>query len=618
MPVLRICIPAKIHMHAKCVVSLLNCKDLIKFKTGYDVDMKVLCGKSNIDQARSMLTTDFYNECKPEDVMLFIDSDHIFSIDDIYNVLAVGGDVGVGVYPNAVGNPTCHPMDNNAFFSGIDNRVKYAGTGFMLIKHTILTKVAKWLADNDIAHASIDTGQYSKVIPFFKQRIVKSEIVENRNDWIGEDYTFCWLVRQCGGEIRGFLTKTLGHEVTAIRIFYPEDTLAVKNGPIIATKLPLQIDQVPVKTETLEGVDKLIDLTFNNICKIDQTQNKEIVYFCGSSAVKFSPDVKGLGGSEQGVIGLSRSLAKLGYNVKVYGNVHEGIYDDVEYIDSVKFDRNKKYNILILWRSFGWAYLPVVKADHIYIDLHDGYSSRIQEIQGLENVEKIFVKSEWHKQLWLPSNIASNKFAVIKNGINIELYDNIKKLNISRNRYKVCYTSCYTRGLITMLKECWPLIQSRIPEAELHICYGYDLCSPDVKKQVDDAFEYVKNMNVFNHGRLPHEKVAELRASCNIHLYLCTSPQVETDCLSVRESFYIGCIPVVFDEGVFKERKCIAIPTKHDSLNSFKLAAAGVIQLLSNQDQTLTKIRTQTPLFAESSWDDIAKQWSQYLPQIAL
>jgi len=83
MPTLRICVPAKTHVNTKFCMSLMAAEKQVFEATGYTPDVKFMMGKSNIDQARSMLATDFYKECTDDDIMLFIDSDHIFSIEDI-------------------------------------------------------------------------------------------------------------------------------------------------------------------------------------------------------------------------------------------------------------------------------------------------------------------------------------------------------------------------------------------------------------------------------------------------------------------------------------------------------------------------------------------------------
>lgn len=627
MPVLRICVPAKVYTNTKFTMCLLTCMNQIKPRTGYDPDIKFMCGKSNIDQARSMLTTDFYNQCNKDDIMLFIDSDHIFQIDDICNAIAIGGDVACGIYPNAIGNPTCYMMNPDAFLAGTDNRLRYAGTGFMLIRHTTLTRVAKWLADNDTAFARVSGDDYNKVVPFFKQRIVPTEFGPANcgvKDWLGEDYTFCWLVRQCECVIRGFFTKTLGHEVVNIRVFYPESSEAAKKGPLILNQLPVTSGApapapapaapqvvVPVQPKSTAAYEVLLPGMPNTpsasttIVKNDSQSVPDIVYFCGNSRVQFCPTTSGLGGSEQAVVGLSRRWAELGRTVHVYGNVFEGVYDGVQYFNVSKFDLARQYRIVILWRGFGLQILPTVKADHLFVDLHDPTAPELLPVNLLERVERIFVKSNWHTTIWthLPESIKS-KFTVIPNGIDVKLLDQVSARKILRNEHKICYTSCYTRGLLEILKRTWPQVRAAVPYAELHLCYGDDLIADQSLKQ--SIREAMKQPGVVDHGRLSAEKVFELRASCGMQLYLCTTPKTEIDCLSVREAWYGGCVPIVFDEGVFKERHGVRVPTVCTDPNGYNLAATAVVKLI--RDPTLLcKLRDQPR--NELTWSTVGSKW---------
>lgn len=643
MPVLRICVPAKVYTNTKFTMCLLSCLNQIKPRTGYDPDIKFMCGKSNIDQARSMLATDFYNQCGEKDLMLFIDSDHIFQIDDICNAIAIGGDVSCGIYPNAIGKPTCYMIDSDAFLAGTDNRLRYAGTGFMMIRHTTLTKVAKWLADNDIAHARVSGDDYNKVVPFFKQRIVPTEFGPANcgiNDWLGEDYTFCWVVRQCGGTIRGFFTKTLGHEVANIRVFYPEGSGADKKGPLVVNKLPITEGESSPSPATVDNVNKFIQFnqptpsvpyevllpcansssqsssSATKIVKNPSPQQNssvdlpDIAYFCGYSRVQFCPNTEGLGGSEQAVVGLSRRWASLGKKVHVYGNVFEGNYDGVSYLNVSKFDLTRQYHSVILWRGFGLQILAAVKADHIYVDLHDPTAPELLPANHLERVDRIFVKSNWHTTIWthLPENI-TKKFTVVPNGININLLDEIAKRDIKRNDHRICYTSCYTRGLLATLTKTWPQIRAAVPDAELHVCYGDDLITDaDLKRRIREAMQ---QPGVIDHGRLPAAKVFELRASCGMQLYLCTSPKTEIDCLSIREAWYNGCIPITFNEGVFKERQGVHVPaTSTDDPTGYNMGATAVIKLMN--DQTLLSKLRALPR-NELSWDVVGSKWLELL-----
>lgn len=627
MPILRICVPAKVHTNTKFTMSLLACVDKVKPVTGYTPDVRFLCGKSNIDQARSMMCTDFYRESKDDDLMLFIDSDHIFTVDDIKNVIALGADVGCGIYPNAIGKPTTHFMDPPAFIAGTDNRLRMAGTGFMLIRRPILTKIlTEILEPEGIPHARIGPPPYDKVIPFFKQRIIESEISPGNRDWIGEDYTFCWCARKVGGVIRGFFTRTLGHEVPNIRVFYPECP-ATEKGPIIRQELPLTATATatptsiptntvsfPISNDSAEQLSRLyrnspaVASSSATVAPTAATQiekNREIVYFCGLSRVKFGPNTTKLGGSEQAVINLTRNWAKTGkYNVSVYGNVEEGEYDGVKYIHVTKFDINKTYDTLILWRGFGLSILPVAKAKTLLVDLHDATDPRMLPTEHLHKVAKFMVKSNWHKSNW--THIPEDKYVVQKNGVDVELYSRQDYKTLERHNDWLCYTSCYTRGLLETLRNVWPIIVSNNPSAQYHICYGDDLIQdPALKNAIRDA---MKQPGIIDHGRLSAEEVAKLRHQCAMHLYLCTVPQVEIDCLSVRESLMAGCIPVTFTEGVFTERTVINVPGTHNQLQSYQMAAGAVSKIIQNN--TILDNMRNLPV-NETRWAEVAEEWEK-------
>ena len=56
------------------------------------------------------------------------------------------------------------------------------------------------------------------------------------------------------------------------------------------------------------------------------------------------------------------------------------------------------------------------------------------------------------------------------NGVRV---DNFKKnFGVKKNPYRMCYASCYTRGLVHFLEHLFPRLKKIIPQAELHIYYG--------------------------------------------------------------------------------------------------------------------------------------------------
>ena len=142
---------------------------------------------------------------------------------------------------------------------------------------------------------------------------------------------------------------------------------------------------------------------------------KSVVYFCGFSRVIFSPDTPKLGGSEKAVINITREWVKLGYNVTVYGNVIEGVYEGVKYLTTNRFNINDRFDTLILWRGFALPILGQANARNILIDFHDRTNMSFFPDNWFNKLNKAFVKSEWQKEIL--SKIPEDKYVIIENGL---------------------------------------------------------------------------------------------------------------------------------------------------------------------------------------------------------
>lgn len=227
---LHIVTPAKAHVHGKFVqcINQTLCSDLSR-QLNTKVSFELFLGKSNIVQARSIALTRWYDNSEDGDMFLFIDSDHVFTNEDIVKIATLKDcDVACGIYPNHAGTPTAFAVDLEAFLDNYrDNRLLYAGTGFMLIHRSICTKIIEHIHNEHGFSRVCNDGNHDKhIVPFFRSQFIDSENGIEPLDvkhWLGEDFSFCWLVRQCGGVIRGFLSQTLGHEVMHVRNFYPDN-----------------------------------------------------------------------------------------------------------------------------------------------------------------------------------------------------------------------------------------------------------------------------------------------------------------------------------------------------------------------------------------------------------
>ena len=572
MKTLTIAIPTKCSINA---VTFLSIERVIKgILDDYHIIFDILPGKSNIDQARSMLITRWYDNANENDLFMFLDSDQTFEPMDIKKLVDLinikKADVSIGVYCNRADKPTSFPINREAFFRGEDDKILYAGTGVMMITKNILKKIEDYLAiefNMESPRFWIDTN-FRNVIPFFSQRFINTEVTDlNKRDWLGEDFGFCWLVRKVGGIIRGFMSQSIGHEVTTVKYFYPKELMQSKKWSEL-----------------------------------------DIVYYLGNCPPWSPTDIetKGLGGSETAVVHLSSYWTKMGFKVTVYSNADDIVYKGVNYLHYKKFNILDNFTNIILWRTFGSVIIKDVKSKNIFIDLHDtthNFSKLIKPY--LNRINNIFVKSLYHKNLLietLGSNISyDDKIIIIENGLDMNMMDDIKKNNIERNMKKLIYASDYQRGLLNMLKYGYDYIKKQIPDIEFHIYYGDELVRDEVFKK--ELYTILNEKGVINHGRISQPNLIKEKLSAGIHYYVGNFPEI--DCISIKESLYCDCIPVVSNIEVFKERSdYLNIIDGNPSEEETQLNAAKLIcDIIMNNN--IPKLK-QYPF---KSWEDISIQW---------
>lgn len=171
--------------------------------------------------------------------------------------------------------------------------------------------------------------------------------------------------------------------------------------------------------------EEMMDQPYINIMKSQilppkKWGKKSVVYFASFGGPHFERwDEKsletGIGGSETAVIRLSQEWARKGYEVTVFCDTQqEHKADGVNYVPYTRFNWNDEFNILILWRS---PHLldREIKAKKLYMDLHDVSSQLDWPESRWQKVDKIFVKSKYHREN-LPK-IPDERFEIISNGI---------------------------------------------------------------------------------------------------------------------------------------------------------------------------------------------------------
>ena len=178
----------------------------------------------------------------------------------------------------------------------------------------------------------------------------------------------------------------------------------------------------------------------------------------------------------------------------------------------------------------------------VILDLHDVPIPTELTPRRLSKVSHILVKSPFHAST-LPRSVAR---AVANTMLRVEVIPNgVDTLAIATARTEVdgeragvpvidagesvhtnggtdpeapvlIYTSSYDRGLEAMLRYGWPLILDRLPNASLHLYYGWqthELRFPRSEWRESMRELIANSASVFDHGRVSQPELLKVRAA---------------------------------------------------------------------------------------------------------
>lgn len=347
--------------------------------------------------------------------------------------------------------------------------------------------------------------------------------------------------------------------------------------------------------------------------------DNEIALLCGPGFEQWSPKSieKGIGGSEEAVIYLSQELNKLGWKVTVYANPmnEAGDHDGVTYKQWYDINLKDDFNVVILWRAIGFVdFKP--KSKYTLLWMHDVPNNPDFTKERLDKVNKMAVLSDFHKSLFkMPDNgsfvkIPDEKFFMTSNGIPEMPIDEWKG-----NPHRICYISSADRGLIYLLTN-WKTVKTAVPDAELHIYYGFEMFdvvnknNPERKKWKETVVELMKQDGIEFHGRVSHAKLHEEINKCGIWAY--PTDFEEISCISAMKAQRLGAVPVVTDYAALSETVKNGLKVDvdiRDKAGQATYTQALIDLLLDPKKQS--EIRDTMMPFAKTSfgWDRVATQW---------
>lgn len=376
------------------------------------------------------------------------------------------------------------------------------------------------------------------------------------------------------------------------------------------TKLDKLGDIIP---QDMAGDDRFIQLR-NQYQRAKIWDDKSVVIFCGNSCEEWAPPstLKGIGGSEEAVIYLSRELTKLGYKVTVYNNCGdlEGDYNGVEYKNYWHFNRNDVFNVIISWRTN--IFRAGITGRRKIVWMHDVPFKNEWDEKDFECVDKVIVLSNYHKSLF--PNAPEDKIFLSTNGINVADFIANDTKSIKRNAHRIIYSSAHNRGLENLL-DMWADIHQADPLAELHVYYGwetFDALNADHQDMMKWKAQLIKKMDqpgIKDHGRVGHKKLLEEMAKSAIWAYPTFFPEI--NCITAIKSQATGCFPVFHNLYALKDtcQQGWGVEEKEHNqmLVEFKDKLINALKVSTELSVNSQKVRDQY------SWSNVAKDWSEKL-----
>lgn len=297
-------------------------------------------------------------------------------------------------------------------------------------------------------------------------------------------------------------------------------------------------------------------------------EKDEITILCGPGVGYWTPDsiAGGIGGSEEAVIYLSQELKKLGWKVTVYGNPGEkaGDFDGVTYLPWYDCNPRDYFNVLIAWRFIGY-FDADINARFTMLWLHDVPNNPDFTKERLARVDKIAVLSDYHRSILRMFDgkqfhqVPDDKIFLTANGIptiSTKIVENLDTatendgtllMPVKRKPHTMIYSSSPDRGLVYLLLN-WERVREAVPDAELHIFYGFETFdafykdNPGKMEWKQQMLQLMKKPGIKYHGRVGHKHLHE--AMTNIAVWAYPTDFTEISCITAMKAQRFGAIPV--------------------------------------------------------------------------
>lgn len=349
----------------------------------------------------------------------------------------------------------------------------------------------------------------------------------------------------------------------------------------------------------------------------------DVVFSTGQAWQEWNPEImrrQGIGGSETAVVEMAKRLAAKGHRVRVYGScgAHgEGIYDGVEYYQHEKIvleSQRAPADVLVAWRDTSLLLSAAAKVKLLWV--HDVYATGPGK--HLLHADRVLALSQWHKgNIYAHHGLVPDHVHVTRNGIDLERFQGDWP---TRDPHKCVYSSSPDRGLESLV-QMWPRIRALVPDATLHVFYGFTLwkaCAAPGSpletriRNLESAIASLADQGVVMRGKVDQRTLAREMMSAGLWTY--SQWFAETSCIGAMEAqaagLHIVTSPIAAmsetarDAATFIEGDWLSA----DYQEKFSQAVVDIMSLPQvTSDGARFKIQEQAR--RRFSWDGVAEEW---------
>jgi len=283
---------------------------------------------------------------------------------------------------------------------------------------------------------------------------------------------------------------------------------------------------------------------------------RTLTLYCGPGVEPWGPESlsKGIGGSEEAAILISRHLARLGWKVEVFAEPGDGRrveHEGVTWIPYPDYSEQRCGSVFVAWRHNEFVHLAPERALTFHW-LHNrqewDYPSDVAD-----RVDRIILVSRDHGRDPGFSDLDPRKIYISCNGLDEEF------LSPPGNNepHRIIYASCPARGLIQLL-EFWPKIRRLVPDASLDVYYGFTRTYGEMIEKFPGlavirgaVYALLDQEEVRFHGMVGQDQLAKAFARAGVWAYPTETP--ETSCITAMKALAMGCLPVTTGYGALRE-----------------------------------------------------------------